>query len=129
VPDGKYRQGYRYVADKFAHGGLTRQRAELVNVARVAECPIQLECRVSVARPFVGADIRATAFQVEVLRTHVDEDLLIVGTSHVDPLRWDPLIMKFTEFFGGGRNLRPSRLAAGWQMPAVPAPALSPVRD
>jgi hypothetical protein len=34
-------------------------------------------------------------------------------------MRWDPLIMKFTEFFGGGINVHPSRLAAGWQMPAL----------
>jgi hypothetical protein len=25
--------------------------------------------------------------------------------------------MKFCEFYGGGANLRPSRLAAGWKMP------------
>jgi hypothetical protein len=25
--------------------------------------------------------------------------------------------MKFCEFFGGGHNVHPSRLAGGWQMP------------
>ncbi|MEV7358409.1 hypothetical protein [Kitasatospora sp. NPDC091276] len=35
----------------------------------------------------------------------------------MDPLGWDPLIMKFCEFFGGGANVHPSRLAEGWNMP------------
>jgi hypothetical protein len=65
-------------------------------------------------RPF---DDNATGFQMRVLRAHVEDDLVIPGTHHVDPLRWDPLVMKFCHFFGGGRNVRPSRLAAGWQMP------------
>lgn len=118
VPPAKTEQGYRYVADKFALGGLTRQESVLVAPPRVAECPIQLECRVAGAHRFTG-DLHATAYEIEVLRTHVEQDLLVPGTAHVDPLRWDPLIMKFTEFFGGGVNLHPSRLATGWRMPAL----------
>jgi hypothetical protein len=37
--------------------------------------------------------------------------------QRIDPLRWDPLIMKFCEFFGGGVQVRPSRLAEAWQIP------------
>ena len=50
----------------------------------------------------------------------------LLGTDHVDPQAWDPLIMKFCDFFGDGQPLVPSRLAAGWQMPgrlAEPASA------
>jgi flavin reductase (DIM6/NTAB) family NADH-FMN oxidoreductase RutF len=115
----KRAQGYRHVADKFALGGLTRQASELVEPPRVAECPIQLECRVSARHRFGAPDVGATGFEVRVLRAHVDEDLVIPGTAHVDPMRWDPLIMKFTEFFGAGINVHRSRLAAGWQMPAL----------
>lgn len=121
VADYKREQGYVYVADKFGHAGLTRQASELVEPPRVLQCPIQLECRVTSARPFGAPDVSVTGFEVRVLRAHVDEDLVIPGTHYVDPLRWDPLIMKFTEFFGGGVNLRPSRLAEGWQMPALRA--------
>ncbi|MGF1429298.1 flavin reductase family protein [Kitasatospora sp. LaBMicrA B282] len=117
VPDYKVAQGYRYEPDKFALGRLTRQASELVRAPRVAECPVQLECRVVSDRPFGGPGTRATAIEVEVLRAHVDEELVIPGTHHVDPLGWDPLIMKFCEFFGGGRNVHPSRLAGGWNMP------------
>jgi len=117
VTEYKRRQGYRYEPDKFAVAGLSEQASELVRPPRVAQCPIQMECRVRSAVPLGGPDTNATAFQVEVLRTHVEEDLLVPGTHYVDPLKWDPLIMKFCEFFGGGVNVHPSQLAAGWQMP------------
>lgn len=118
VPSRKAAMGYRYAPDKFAVGGLTRQDGDLVAAPRVAECPIQLECLVRTGHPFGSG---AVAFEVEVVRAHVDDDLLIPGTSYVDPQRWDPLIMKFCDFFGDGRSLRPSRLADAWQMPGVRA--------
>jgi flavin reductase (DIM6/NTAB) family NADH-FMN oxidoreductase RutF len=117
VSDRKVKQGYRYEPAKFAVAGLTEQASDLVRAPRVAECPIQLECRVVSAHPFGGHDSRTTAFEVEVLRAHLEEDLIIPGSHYVDPLRWDPLIMKFCEFFGGGHNVLPSRLAEGWNMP------------
>ncbi|MGW0060397.1 flavin reductase family protein [Streptosporangium sandarakinum] len=117
VPPHKARQGYRYEPDKFAVAGLTEQPADLVRAPRVAECPIQLECRVIGVHPFGVPEPHATAFQVEVVRVHVEEELIIPGTNHIDPVGWDPLIMKFCEFFGGGDNIHPSRLAAGWEMP------------
>ncbi len=121
VPAHKVQRGYEFSRAKFAAAGLTEQPADLVSPPRAAECPIQLECRLDAAHPVAE---RLTAFQVRVVRTHVAEELLIPGTDYVDPIAWDPLIMKFCEFFGNGENLRPSQLAAGWQMPhAIPAPA------
>ncbi|MFF5207199.1 flavin reductase family protein [Streptosporangium sp. NPDC000396] len=117
VPPHKIQQGYRYEPDKFSIAGLTEQPSDLVGASRVAECPIQLECRVIGTHPFGAPTPHATAFQVEVVRTHVEEELIIPGTHYIDPLRWDPLIMKFCEFFGGGDNVHPSRLAGGWNMP------------
>lgn len=117
VPDYKRAQGYRYEPNKFSIAGLDRQPSDLVSPPRVGQCPIQMECRVVSAHPFGLPEVDATAFEVAVLRTHVDEDIIIPGTAYVDPLRWDPLIMKFTEFFGGGYNVYPSRLAKGWKMP------------
>jgi flavin reductase (DIM6/NTAB) family NADH-FMN oxidoreductase RutF len=123
VPAYKAAMGYRYAPDKFATAGLTEQAAELVAAPRVAESPIQLECVVEAAHPFGLPDTDATAFQVRVVRAHVEDDLLVAGTQYVDPLRWDPLIMKFCEFFGGGGNVHPSRLAEGWRMPRRLRPA------
>lgn len=117
VPPHKARIGYRYERDKFAVARLTEQPSDLVRAPRVAECPIQLECRVVTAHPFGVPEPHATAFQVEVLRVHVEEELIIPGTHYIDPLKWDPLLMKFCEFFGGGSNIHPSRLAEGWSMP------------
>jgi flavin reductase (DIM6/NTAB) family NADH-FMN oxidoreductase RutF len=117
VPPHKIRQGYRHEPDKFRVSGLTEQPSDLVSPPRVAECPIQLECEVVAAHPFGHPTGHATAFQAVVRRAHVERDVIIPGTHYIDPLTWDPLIMKFCEFFGGGSNVHPSRLAAGWQMP------------
>ncbi|MCC5578801.1 flavin reductase family protein [Microtetraspora sp. AC03309] len=117
ITDRRLRQGYRHERDKFGAARLTEQAADLVRAPRVKECPIQLECMVDTTHPFGGPETNATAFHVRVVRAHVDEELIIPGTHYVDPLKWDPLIMKFCEFFGGGQNVHPSRLAEGWEMP------------
>ncbi|MER7752861.1 flavin reductase family protein [Kitasatospora sp. NPDC097643] len=121
IREYRQKQGYRYEPEKFKLAELTEQPSELVSPPRAAECPVQLECRLVDAHP-LGTDANgekgfATAFQLEVLRAHVEEELVIPGTHYVDPVGWDPLIMKFCEFFGGGENIHPSRLAQGWQMP------------
>jgi len=119
VPPHKVERGYTYSRTKFAAAGLTEQPADLVSPPRARECPIQLEASLVEAHRLSDG---LTAFQVSVVRTHVAEELLIPGTDHVDPIGWDPLLMKFCEFFGGAENLRPSRLAVGWRMPhAQPA--------
>jgi flavin reductase (DIM6/NTAB) family NADH-FMN oxidoreductase RutF len=118
----KIEKGYEYEPDKFGTAGLTPQAAAAVAAPVVAECPIQLECELVSAVPF-DDDNRATAHTVRVLRAHVHEDLIVPGTAHIDPLRWNPLIMKFCEFFGGGEPVHASRLARAWQIPeAVKAP-------
>ena len=83
----------------------------------MAECPIQLECRVSGHYPILNESTNAHAIHVEVLRAHVADAVRLPGTNYVDPQVWDPLIMKFCDFFGDGEPLIPSRLAEGWRMP------------
>lgn len=109
----KQRTGYRYEPRKFEAAGLTPQASDLITPERVRECPIQLECELVTAHDFGTAK----ALQVRVLRSHVEESLLVPGTSYVDPQSWDPLIMKFCDFFGNAEALSPSRLATGWEMP------------
>ena len=113
----KARMGYRHVADKFAVAGLTAQPAHVVQPDRVEECPVQLECRVTAAHPFGEPDVSATAFELEVVRVHVEDALRVPGTDHVDPQAWDPLVMKFCDLFGGGQSVRTSRLAEAWEIP------------
>jgi flavin reductase (DIM6/NTAB) family NADH-FMN oxidoreductase RutF len=117
VPEYTAAMGYRYEPRKFEAAGLTPQPSDLVAAPRVAQCPIQLECRVVATHPIVDDRASATAFQMTVVRAHVAEDLIIPGTHYIDPVAWDPLIMKFCEFFGDAHAVHPSRLAAGWRMP------------
>ena len=113
----KQERGYRTEPDKFGAAQLTEQPSELVAPGRVAECPIQLECRAAAHHRIDRGGLDAVIFEVDVLRAHVDEELVIPGTHYVDPNSWDPLIMKFCEYYAGGENLRESSLAAGWKMP------------
>ena len=78
---------------------------------------MQLECRVTSAHPFGAPDVEATAFELEVLRVHVEDALRVPGTDHIDPEAWDPLIMKFCDLFGDARSVRTSRLAEAWEIP------------
>jgi flavin reductase (DIM6/NTAB) family NADH-FMN oxidoreductase RutF len=124
VPPHKADRGYRHERDKFGAAGLTPQPAELVRAPRIAESPIQIEAEVVAAHPLGNAP--ASAFETRTLRVHIEQSLLIPDTDYVDPAAWDPLIMKFCEFFGHGQNLQSSRLAGGWRMPhadRLPEPA------
>jgi flavin reductase (DIM6/NTAB) family NADH-FMN oxidoreductase RutF len=120
IPPHKLARGYRYEPDKFTAAGLTALDAELVAAPRVAECQIQLEVLVDDVHRFGGVDSRLLAFECHVVRSHVEESVLLPESDHyIDPQRWDPLIMKFCEFYGGGRNVAASQLATGWNMPPL----------
>ena len=118
VPPHKVSKGYRYEADKFGAAGLTPVPSDKVDPPRVAECLVHLEAVVNRIHPFGEPDSGVVAVDVQVVRVHVEESLLMLGSDrYVDPDKWDPLMMKFLEFYGGGPNLHPSRLAEGWGAP------------
>jgi flavin reductase (DIM6/NTAB) family NADH-FMN oxidoreductase RutF len=122
VPEYKRDRGYRYEPDKYAAAGLTPTAAEAGQPTGIAESPIQMHGLVQACHDIGGADSGLRAVEVAVLHTHVEEDLLMAQhPNYIDPLRWDPLIMKFTEYFAGGQITRPSSLARGWDMPRVHA--------
>ena len=125
MSEAKRARGYRYEPDKFAAAGLTRSPGSLVDVDAIEESPINLEGRIEAIHPIGGPDSNLRALEMSVQRVHVREDLLMNNDRYIDPLRWDPLIMKFTEYFAGGAPAYESSLARGWQMPPMKAGALS----
>lgn len=109
----KQKYGYRYEPRKFETAGLSEMPSDLVKPSRVRECPIQLECELVGIHEFNTAQ----SVHVRVVRTHVDEAIMVPGTAYVDPQAWDPLFMKFCDFFGGAQPVSTSRLATSWAMP------------
>jgi flavin reductase (DIM6/NTAB) family NADH-FMN oxidoreductase RutF len=136
VPEYKQARGYSFAADKFQAAGLTPVPSRpgvddgdgdgtaMPRPAAVAESLIHLEGEVrrisEIDQP--GSGLRA--LEVAVTGTWVDEDLMMADhPSYIDAQRWDPLIMKFTQYFGGGSVVQPSSLARGWNVPQEPRPA------
>ena len=128
VPPKKQGWGYRYEPDKFGIGEFTPMPSLEVNPPRIKECPVQMEGMVHEWRPF-GKNVSANAFEVHIVRLHVDESLLTGHESrpHIDPLKWRPLIMSFCRFFGVGGEVHPSRLAQSNFMNFVARPASAPL--
>ncbi len=111
VPEKKQSWRYRYEPDKFGEAGLTPMPSLVVKPPRIKECPAQMEGIVHDWRPF-GKNVSANAFEVHIVKLHIEESLLIGDPSrpHIDPEKWRPLIMSFCRFFGMGDEVHPSRL-------------------
>ncbi|WP_225847194.1 flavin reductase family protein [Streptomyces sp. HPF1205] len=117
VPAAK-RPVFRTERDKFAAAGLTPQPSQVVRPPRVAECPLQLEARtVRIRGGAAGGFLIAEA---EVVRVHAEAGLVVPGTQHIDPGRWNPLIYNFRHYFGLGEQLGHSFRS---QTPAAGGPA------
>ena len=98
VPAGKP-ASCRYVPDKFDAVGWTPLPSTTVDVERVAQAAVHLEGTV------IDIDDRMDGIAiVRALCTvvHAEERITVPGTSHVNPLRWKPLIYSFRHYFGLG---------------------------
>lgn len=112
VPEYKIRKKYEHVKDKFGHAGLTPVASEIVRPPRVVECTAQLEAVVQRYHQFGEAEDFSIAFEVRVVRTHIEETILSSERRHyIDTDKWRPLIMSFCEYYELGANVHPSRLA------------------
>jgi len=105
VPETKARRGYRHVKDKFAVSGLSAWRGETVAAPRVAECPVQLEAKVTHLHGIAEDDEtwrgKSFAIEVRVTRVHAHPNIMMDGEpNRIDPDKWRPLIMSFQQFYG-----------------------------
>jgi flavin reductase (DIM6/NTAB) family NADH-FMN oxidoreductase RutF len=109
VPAHKADMGYRFEPDKFGLAGLTALPALEVAPRRVAECPLQLEARLLRADPATvvegAADPQFMTLEMQVLRVHAHDDIMLPDTQHVDTQRWSPLLYVFRHYFGTGPRL------------------------
>lgn len=101
VPEEKGKQ-FRYAKDKFSPAALSPIASEVVQPMRAAECPVQMEARVTRLHPLSGDKLArlsgGVAAEVEILRVHAREDF-IQGENYIDPAKWSPLIYNFRHYF------------------------------
>ena len=101
VPENKSEQ-FHYHREKFDAASLTPLESELVKPARVKECPVQLEARVSAVHFLQGEKLRelggGVAAEVEILRVHVASDL-VLNDRYINPAKWSPLIYNFRHYY------------------------------
>ena len=74
--------------DKFAECGWTLEAASVVSAPIIAECPYNLECRVT-TEVEVGEYVIVIG---EILEAHAEESILDDAGANVDVARLDPLI-------------------------------------
>jgi flavin reductase (DIM6/NTAB) family NADH-FMN oxidoreductase RutF len=83
VPPGKIRRGYRHEKDKFGVSGLTALRGETVAAPRAAECPVQIEAKVSHVHEMAQEDDiwrgNLVAIEVRVTRVHAHPVIMMEG--------------------------------------------------
>jgi len=101
VPELKSKQ-FHFERNKFEAAGLTPMESELVKPERVRECPVHMEALVRAVHELGGERLKqlggALAAEVEVVRVHVANDL-VIKDRHVDAARWSPLIYNFRHYY------------------------------
>jgi flavin reductase (DIM6/NTAB) family NADH-FMN oxidoreductase RutF len=112
LPEYKQKMGFRVIHDKFREAKLSPMPADLVRPDRVLECPIQLEAKIMHIHQLGESENYSAALEARVIRVHVEEHLIRPEhRHHIDPNKWQPLIMNFLEFYGLSPQIHPSRLA------------------
>jgi flavin reductase (DIM6/NTAB) family NADH-FMN oxidoreductase RutF len=116
VPRHKIAMGYRYEKDKFGIAGLTPMRSVDVQSPRVSECPVHMEATLAARHDLEQSDPERrgalVALELRILRVHVDPSIRTEGyDNRIDPEKWRPLIMSFSQFFGLSSKIHSSTLA------------------
>jgi flavin reductase (DIM6/NTAB) family NADH-FMN oxidoreductase RutF len=84
---------FRYEPDKFGAAGLTPVSAETVKAPRIAECPLQLEAKITaIHEPATRPDGKYFRIvEAHVQRVHALPRIVKQDTNHIDTQRWSPL--------------------------------------
>ncbi|MGQ9731977.1 MAG: flavin reductase family protein [Candidatus Zipacnadales bacterium] len=88
--------------DKFAEIGLTPLPATHVRPPLIAECPVNIECRLVSVQTIGDHDL----FAGEVLAHHVDPEVLD-SEGKFDPAKLSAIVMAGGHFFALGEHLQP----------------------
>ena len=109
-PVPAWKRGYRHEPDKFALAGWHALSSLRVSAPRIAEAPLQLEARVldAVERPLEAWRGDAGGYvtlELEVCQVHAHADIVVPGSSHIDPRRYRPLFYVFRHYYGVGPAL------------------------
>jgi len=100
LSEAQIKWGVEICHDKLAKTGLNTEASESVAPPRIAECPIQAECKL-VGTTDKGRFILA---ELDILHTWIDTDLLSED-DRVDSTKWKPLIYNFREYSATGDTL------------------------
>lgn len=109
-PVPAWKHGYRHEPDKFALAGWHALPSLRVSAPRIAEAPLQLEARVldTVERPLEAWRGDAGGYvtlELEVCQVHAHAEVVVPGSSHIDPRRYRPLFYVFRHYYGVGPAL------------------------
>ncbi|MBD8897767.1 flavin reductase family protein [Rhodanobacter sp. DHG33] len=109
-PVPSWKHGYRHEADKFALAGWHASPSLRVGAPRIAEAPLQLEARLLHVdeRPLQAWQGDAGGYftlELEVCEVHAHADIVVPGSSHIDPRRYQPLFYVFRHYCGAGPAL------------------------
>ncbi|WP_343124495.1 flavin reductase family protein [Rhodanobacter sp. C06] len=109
-PVPAWKRGYRHEPDKFTLAGWRALPSLRVSAPRIAEAPLQLEARVldAIERPLEAWRGDAGGYvtlELEVCQVHAHADIVVPGTSHIDPRRYRPLFYVFRHYYGVGPAL------------------------
>lgn len=103
VPSSKAGR-YSFESDKFNVANLTAVESDIVHPPLVGECPIQMEATVQHIYALSEDNLDAAIVEVSVVKIHADKDI-VLDMSHIDPLKWKPLIYSFRHYFSLGEQL------------------------
>jgi flavin reductase (DIM6/NTAB) family NADH-FMN oxidoreductase RutF len=90
--------------DKFAETGLTPVRASTVNAPYIAECPVNIECRLIREPISLGTH---DVFIAEIVAVHIEEEYLAANARRPAYERIVPLTYCPEQYFSLGEKLEP----------------------